>query len=142
MSVSASRQARFSCKISYVSLNINPPPGLDANPFNVGQLGKTKAENTMSALTLHPDRLFPSGETERVIARRLFKLVEDLPIISPHGHTDPAWFSGNENFTDPSSLLIIPDHYIFRMLYSQGVPLSRRIACRGRPPKNLAALRG
>lgn len=74
-------------------------------------------------LTLHPDRLFPPEETERAIARRLFNLVENLPIISPHGHTDPAWFSGNEAFADPASLLIVPDHYIFRMLYSQGVKL-------------------
>lgn len=77
----------------------------------------------MQKLTLHPDRLFPSGETERSIARRLFSQVEHLPIISPHGHTDPSWFSENEPFSDPASLLIIPDHYIFRMLYSQGVPL-------------------
>jgi glucuronate isomerase len=74
-------------------------------------------------LTLHPDRLFPPEDAERAIARRLFKLVEALPIISPHGHTDPAWFSGNEAFADAASLLIVPDHYIFRMLYSQGVKL-------------------
>ena len=77
----------------------------------------------MPKLTLHPDRLFPPDETERSIARRLFSHVERLPIISPHGHTDPSWFSENQPFSDPASLLIIPDHYIFRMLYSQGVPL-------------------
>nr|WP_243396265.1 glucuronate isomerase [Marinicaulis flavus] len=57
------------------------------------------------------------------MARRLFSHVEDLPIVSPHGHTDPAWFSQNDAFSDPASLLIAPDHYLFRMLYSQGVPL-------------------
>src|SRR5260370_37143142 len=75
------------------------------------------------AAALSPDRLFPSDPTVRAIARRLYAEVSRLPIISPHGHTDPAWFSRNEPFPDPAALLIVPDHYIFRMLYSQGVPL-------------------
>ncbi len=74
-------------------------------------------------LTLHEDRLFPSDPTERAIARRLYAEVRNLPIVSPHGHTDPRWFADNEAFTDPSTLLIVPDHYVFRMLQSQGVPL-------------------
>ncbi len=74
-------------------------------------------------LRLHPDRLFPSEARTRDIARALHAGVKDLPIISPHGHTDPAWFARNEAFSDPASLLIVPDHYVFRMLYSQGVPL-------------------
>jgi len=74
-------------------------------------------------LELHEDRLFPSSPAERAIARELYQSVRDLPIISPHGHTDPAWFALNEPFADPSSLLIVPDHYVLRMLYSQGVPL-------------------
>ena len=49
--------------------------------------------------------------------------MKDLPIVSPHGHTDPQWFADNEPFTDASALFITPDHYVFRMLYSQGVPL-------------------
>src|SRR5580704_14076058 len=69
------------------------------------------------------DRLFPAEPTERAIARRLYDLVRRLPIVSPHGHTNPAWFADNEPFADPSTLLIIPDHYIFRMLHSQGIPL-------------------
>ena len=77
----------------------------------------------MQKLELHEDRLFPSDATERDTARRLFRQVERLPVISPHGHTDPAWFAQNDPFPDPASLLIIPDHYIFRMLYSQGVTL-------------------
>ncbi|MCE7796394.1 glucuronate isomerase [Sphingobium sufflavum] len=77
----------------------------------------------MTKLTLHPDRLFPADPGTRDIARRLYAGVKDLPIISPHGHTDPAWFAGNESFADPAQLLIVPDHYVFRMLYSQGVPL-------------------
>jgi glucuronate isomerase len=57
------------------------------------------------------------------VARRLYQLVKDLPIVSPHGHTDPAWFARNENWSDPASLLITPDHYVFRMLYSQGIAM-------------------
>ncbi|HEY0475958.1 MAG TPA: glucuronate isomerase [Kofleriaceae bacterium] len=74
-------------------------------------------------VTLHPDRLFPPEPGARAIARRLYAEVRDLPIVSPHGHTDPAWFADDEPFTDPASLLIVPDHYVFRMLYSQGVAL-------------------
>ena len=74
-------------------------------------------------LELHPDRLFPSSPAERDIARELYNAVRNLPIISPHGHTDPAWFADNAPFPDPASLLIVPDHYLLRMLYSQGVKL-------------------
>src|SRR5579884_1006441 len=72
---------------------------------------------------LHPDRLFPADPATRAIARRLYGAVRGLPIISPHGHTDPRWFADDAPFSDPATLLITPDHYIFRMLYSQGVPL-------------------
>ncbi|MEE4538232.1 MAG: glucuronate isomerase [Erythrobacter sp.] len=75
----------------------------------------------MGKLELHPDRLFSSDPTQRAIARRLYETVADLPIVSPHGHTDPSWFALNEPFPDPAQLLITPDHYVFRMLYSQGV---------------------
>jgi glucuronate isomerase len=74
-------------------------------------------------VTLHEDRLFPSEPGQRAIARRLYAEVHALPIVSPHGHTDPAWFADDEPFADPASLLIVPDHYVFRMLYSQGVTL-------------------
>jgi len=72
---------------------------------------------------LHPDRLLPTDDHQRSIARALYESVKDLPIISPHGHTDPEWFATDAPFTDPVSLFITPDHYVFRMLYSQGVPL-------------------
>ncbi|WCT74746.1 glucuronate isomerase [Sphingomonas naphthae] len=74
-------------------------------------------------LELHPDRLFPSDPSARSVARALYAEVADLPIVSPHGHTDPIWFAENENWTDATSLLLAPDHYIYRMLYSQGVDL-------------------
>jgi len=72
---------------------------------------------------LHEDRLFPSDPTQRAIARRLYAVVRDLPIVSPHGHTDPAWFATNEAFPDPATLFVKPDHYVHRMMYSQGVSL-------------------
>ncbi|MBT9292417.1 glucuronate isomerase [Prosthecodimorpha staleyi] len=72
---------------------------------------------------IHEDRLFPADPTTRAIARRLYETVKDLPIVSPHGHTDPRWFAENEPFPDPARLFVIPDHYVTRMLYSQGVRL-------------------
>lgn len=72
-------------------------------------------------LTLHPDRLFPADPASRDAARILYKSIAGLPIVSPHGHTNPAWFADNEPFPDPASLFIVPDHYVFRMLYSQGI---------------------
>jgi glucuronate isomerase len=74
-------------------------------------------------LNLHEDRLFPSDPTQRSIARRLYSEVRALPIVSPHGHTDPQWFADNKPFPDPAALLVIPDHYVYRMLFSQGIPL-------------------
>lgn len=56
-------------------------------------------------------------------AATLYAGIKDLPIVSPHGHCDPAWFAQDSAFPDPAALLVIPDHYVFRMLYSQGVPL-------------------
>ena len=76
-------------------------------------------------LSLHPDRLLPADPNVRAIARALYAEVAELPIISPHGHTDPAWFATNDNWRNPTELLLGPDHYLFRMLYSQGVPLDR-----------------
>ena len=76
-----------------------------------------------SPLSLHPDRLFPVEPAARRIARDLYAGIRSLPILSPHGHTDPSWFAGNECFTNAAELLLRPDHYLFRMLYSQGVSL-------------------
>jgi len=71
----------------------------------------------------HDDRLFPSEPAARKVARALYATVRDLPIISPHGHTDARWFAEDMPFPDPTTLLIQPDHYIFRMLYSQGISM-------------------
>ncbi|MBM6593266.1 glucuronate isomerase [Microvirga pudoricolor] len=74
-------------------------------------------------MLIHEDRLFPVDRDTRAVARRLYERVRDLPLVSPHGHTDPRWYAENEAFPDPATLFVIPDHYIFRMLYSQGVQL-------------------
>jgi glucuronate isomerase len=79
---------------------------------------------TASQPFLHPDRCFSPEPTQREAARRLYALVADLPLICPHGHVDPRLFADPEYaFGSPAELFIIPDHYIFRMLYSQGIPL-------------------
>ncbi len=73
---------------------------------------------------LHQDRLFPTDEASRGIARALYAQVRDLPIVSPHGHTDPRWYAEDAPFPDPAQLFVTPDHYVFRMLCSQGIPLT------------------
>jgi glucuronate isomerase len=75
------------------------------------------------ALQLHPDRLLPPEPGVRAIARRLYEVVRDLPILSPHGHVDPRLLLDDEPFADPASLLVTPDHYVTRLLHASGVPL-------------------
>src|SRR5712671_439 len=72
---------------------------------------------------LHPDRLFPADPEVRRIARRIYSAICQLPILCPHGHTDPRWFAEDTPFPDPTALFLLPDHYVLRMLYSQGVPM-------------------
>jgi glucuronate isomerase len=74
-------------------------------------------------MLIHEDRLFPAEPAARAIAKSLYAQVRHLPIISPHGHTQAAWFAQNQPFPNPAQLLVQPDHYVFRMLYSQGVAL-------------------
>ena len=76
-------------------------------------------------ISMHEDRLFPTDPLQRSIARRLYAQVKDLPILSPHGHTDPQWYADDIAFPNPAELFIVPDHYLYRMLYSQGVPLEK-----------------
>ncbi len=60
------------------------------------------------------------------MALQLYAGVKDLPLICPHGHVDPRMFADpNYSFGSPADLFIIPDHYVFRMLYSQGIPLEQ-----------------
>ena len=74
-------------------------------------------------MLIHDDRLFPADPGTRSIAQALYAEVRSLPIVSPHGHTQAAWFATNEPFPDPAKLFVQPDHYVYRMLYSQGVSL-------------------
>lgn len=91
---------------------------------------------TTKLINLHEDRLFPAEPVTRGIARRLYAAVRDLPILSPHGHTDPQWFAGNAAFSNATELLLAPDHYLYRMLYSQGIALTELgVASREGPSK-------
>ncbi len=77
----------------------------------------------MTTIELHQDRLLPTDPRVRDIARQLYHEVADLPLICPHGHVDPALLADDEPFPDPAWLLIIPDHYVHRMLRSAGMSL-------------------
>jgi glucuronate isomerase len=72
---------------------------------------------------LDDQRLFPADPATRALAQSLYASIRELPILSPHGHTQAAWFATNEPFPNPAQLFVQPDHYIYRMLYSQGVSL-------------------
>lgn len=74
-------------------------------------------------MLIYEDRLFPAEPAARAIARALYDSVQSLPIVSPHGHTQAAWFAKNEPFPNPAKLFVQPDHYVYRMLYSQGVSM-------------------
>jgi glucuronate isomerase len=77
------------------------------------------------AVMLHPQRYFdPDPETRRV-ATELYARIADMPLVCPHGHVDPKLLATNTRFPDPAALLVIPDNYVTRMLYSQGIPLER-----------------
>src|SRR5437763_11833876 len=75
--------------------------------------------------TLSPDRCFHADPAQRQVARTLYGTVKDLPIVSPHGHVQPALLADPAaRLGTPTELFIIPDHYITRMLYSQSVALA------------------
>lgn len=70
---------------------------------------------------IQDDLLFPAEPAAAGLARALHASVADLPILSPHGHCDPRWFAENGRFADPAALFVTPDHYVVRMLVSQGI---------------------
>jgi len=74
-------------------------------------------------LELDEDRYFDPDPAIRRVAREVYEETRALPLICPHGHVDPGLLSRNEPFPEPTTLLIVPDHYIFRMLYSQGISM-------------------
>jgi len=75
-------------------------------------------------MTLNPFRIFDPEPQVRQIAFELYSMVRDLPLISPHGHVEPRLLAENKPFPNPTELILIPDHYIYRLLYSQGIPLA------------------
>lgn len=81
-------------------------------------------EPPVRELSLHPDRLFPAEEKQRSAARAIFSEIEELPVISPHGHLDAGLFVANEPFSNPADLLVTSDHYVVRLLHAQGAPLA------------------
>ena len=83
-------------------------------------------------LALNDNRFFDPNPATRRIAKMLYDSVRNLPIVSPHGHVDPNIFVENKPFPNPTELFLIPDHYIYRMLYSQGIPMESL----GIPPLN------
>lgn len=74
--------------------------------------------------TVSPDRLLPADPTTRAIARELLTCVEDLPIVSPHGHVSASVIADDEPFADPARLLVTPDHYVTRLLHANGASLA------------------
>jgi glucuronate isomerase len=85
----------------------------------------SRADQQQLPLELHEDRYFdPDAATLRA-AREIYDETRSLPLICPHGHVDPEILATNAPFPEPTALLITPDHYIFRMLYSQGIPMER-----------------
>jgi glucuronate isomerase len=79
----------------------------------------------MSSLQLDPDRALPFPAEQRSIAREIYGKTKDLPLICMHGHVEPEVFADDSPFADPAQLLIVPDHYVFRMLASQGIEPAR-----------------
>lgn len=78
----------------------------------------------MAQWTLDPDRFFDADPSQRGLARRLYEEVKSLPLVCPHGHVPPELLADPEaRLASPAELFIIPDHYVTRMLYSQGIPL-------------------
>ncbi|MGS2618712.1 glucuronate isomerase [Micromonospora sp. LZ34] len=85
----------------------------------------------MAQLRLHPDRGLPAEDRTRAVARRIYQATRELPLLCMHGHVDAAVFADDEPFSDPAHLLVVPDHYVTRMLVSQGVPLEQLGVPRG-----------
>ena len=90
------------------------------------------SDGAADALVLHEDRFFDPDPSVRRIARELYEGTRVLPIVSPHGHVDARVLADDVPFPEPTALIVVPDHYVLRMLYSQGIPLERL----GIPPRD------
>ena len=84
---------------------------------------RSASRATKARLVLHDDRYFDPEPTVRRVARAIYEETRALPLICPHGHVEASLLARDTAFPEPTTLLITPDHYIFRLLYSQGVPL-------------------
>jgi glucuronate isomerase len=94
-----------------------------ASPPHPSSLGDIAMSDQLT-LQLPEDRFFDPNPAQKEVALHLYRKIRDLPLICPHGHVDPKVFADPDySFGTPADLLIIPDHYVFRMLYSQGVAL-------------------
>src|SRR5918995_1455987 len=82
-------------------------------------------ELDMTSLSLDPDRALPFPAEQRSAAREIYAETKDLPLICMHGHVEPEVFVDDSPFADPAQMLIVPDHYVFRMLASQGIEPAR-----------------
>lgn len=68
--------------------------------------------------------LFGPSKTQKDLALELYQPVEKLGIIAPHGHVNPDLLADPmARFANPTELLVKYDHYLFRLLYSQGIPV-------------------
>ncbi|MEQ4566913.1 glucuronate isomerase [Paenarthrobacter sp. CAP02] len=88
------------------------------------------------SIAAHPDRLLPADPGTRSIARSLLERVQDLPIISPHGHVDAAVIEQNTPFPDPAALLVSPDHYVTRLIHANGVPMGQLLTGTASAPES------
>lgn len=70
--------------------------------------------------TLHDDRALPAEPGVRALAREIYGATRRLPIVSMHGHVDAALLLRDEPFANPAELFVVPDHYLVRMIVSQG----------------------
>jgi glucuronate isomerase len=84
---------------------------------------RASRSSTHEPLVLHEDRYFDPDPGVRRAARALYEGTRHLPLVCPHGHVDPALLAEDAPFPEPAALLLVPDHYIFRLLYSRGVPM-------------------
>lgn len=67
-------------------------------------------------------KIFDLNNPQHKTALEIFQSAADLPLICPHSHVDP-WLLADPDmrFENPAALFVIPDHYVLRMLVSQGV---------------------
>src|SRR2546421_9499686 len=100
----------------------SPSPGVQACADMHLDDDPTGERSMASSLTLHPDRALPLDVHQRAVAREIYQQTAALPLICMHGHVEAEVLADNAPFADPAQLLVVPDHYVTRMLFSQGVP--------------------